>query len=71
MEMHMRLFRFGFAISVLLGLGLVVGCAEEKGKPMKDMQMGKDKPAQMDMKSNKGEKKPLPPEDVGPKAPPP
>jgi len=67
----MRLFRFGFAVSVLLGLGLVVGCAEDTGKPMKDMKMGKDKPADMDMKTTKGGAKPQPPEDVGPKAPPP
>jgi hypothetical protein len=64
----MRFFRYVVSCSVIVGMGLLLGCGEDT-KPMKNMKPGTGPETQMEMKLKAG-KKPLPAEPPEPEAPP-
>jgi hypothetical protein len=55
-----------------MGFGLLFGCGEEAGKPMKNMKPAPPGEAQnVDIPLKGGKKKPMPPDDAPPYPPPP
>jgi hypothetical protein len=66
----MRFLRCVVAATILLAVGLVLGCGEEKGKPMKNMQPGTGERKEVEMKLKTGNNKPEPPMDPAPAPPP-
>jgi hypothetical protein len=70
MGVHMRFLRCVVASSVLLGASLMLGCGDEKGKPMKNMQPGTGPEKEVEQKLKGGKTKPEPPVPPSPKPPP-
>jgi hypothetical protein len=66
----MRLLSWVLGASVLLGTGLLVGCGESGGTPMKNMKPGTGADEKKEIKTRKGVK-PLPSEPPEPQPPPP
>jgi hypothetical protein len=69
-EVSMRLSRFAYLFSLLLGVLLTVGCSKSDPTGMKDMIPGTGPEVQMDMKLKSGRVKEMPPDPPDPKAPP-
>jgi len=66
----MRLFRCVLAASLMVGGGLLLGCGEERGKPMKDMKVVPGPEEEREMKLKGGKTKPQPAEPSGGQIPP-
>jgi len=61
---------FSCALVIFLGAGLILGCGESGGKPMKNQVPGTGPAENVDIKGKGGKVKPMP-EDDAPPAPPP
>jgi len=67
-ELSMYIRRYGLPGSLVVGVCFILGCSDEP-KGMQNMKLNSGPDIQKDLPLKKG-KKPMPPDPVGPKAPP-